>query len=64
MTTILRTPKAWPSILLARAGLKDPTDLDAAVNAGAFAGLRKALHDLGPTGVIATLAASGLRGRG
>jgi NADH:ubiquinone oxidoreductase subunit F (NADH-binding) len=64
MTTILRTPKSWPSILLARAGAKDPTDLDAAVKAGAFDGLRKAVHDLGPTGVIATLAASGLRGRG
>jgi NADH:ubiquinone oxidoreductase subunit F (NADH-binding) len=64
MTTILRTPKGWPSILLARAGEKDPTDLDAAVKAGAFDGLRKAVHDLGPTGVIATLAASGLRGRG
>jgi len=64
MTTILRTPKGWPSILLARAGAKDPTDLDAAVKGGAFGGLRKAVHDLGPTGVIATLAASGLRGRG
>ena len=64
MTTILRTPKGWPSILLARAGAKDPTDLDAAVKAGAFGVLRKAVHDLGPTWVIATLAASGLRGRG
>jgi NADP-reducing hydrogenase subunit HndC len=64
MTTILRTPKGWPSILLARAGAKDPTDLDAAVAAGAFAGFRKVVHDLGPTGVIATIAASGLRGRG
>jgi len=64
MTIILRTPKAWPSILLARAGAKDPTDLDAAVKAGAFVGLRKALHDLGPNAVIATIAASGLRGRG
>ena len=49
MTTILRTPKSWPSILLARAGAKDPTDLDAAVKAGAFAGLRTALHDLART---------------
>ena len=64
MTTILRTPRAWPSILLARAGAKDPTDLDAAVAAGAFEGLRKAVHDLGPTGVTAAIAASGLRGRG
>jgi NADH:ubiquinone oxidoreductase subunit F (NADH-binding) len=64
MTTILRTPKGWPSILLARAGAKDPTDLDAAVAGGAFVGLRKAVHDLGPTGVTATIAAAGLRGRG
>jgi NADH:ubiquinone oxidoreductase subunit F (NADH-binding) len=64
MTMILRTPKSWPSILLGRAGAKDPTDLDAAVKAGAFAGLRTALHDLGPTAIMATIAASGLRGRG
>jgi NADH:ubiquinone oxidoreductase subunit F (NADH-binding) len=64
MTTILRTPKGWPSILLARAGAKDPTDLDAAMAAGAFSGFRRAVHDLGPTGIIATISASGLRGRG
>jgi len=64
MTTILRTPKGWPSILLARAGAKDPTDLDAAVAAGAFVGFRRAIHDLGPTRITATIAASGLRGRG
>jgi NADH:ubiquinone oxidoreductase subunit F (NADH-binding) len=64
MTTILRMPKGWPSILLARAGAQDPTDLDAAVKAGAFVGLRKAFHDLGPTAVIATIGASRLRGRG
>ncbi len=38
--------------------------LDAAVAAGAFDGLRRAVHDLGPTGTIAEIAASGLRGRG
>ena len=42
----------------------DPWDLDAAVRAGAFEGLRAAVRDLGPTGTIATIAASGLRGRG
>jgi NADH:ubiquinone oxidoreductase subunit F (NADH-binding) len=42
----------------------DPADLDAAVAAGAFAGLRLALHDLGPTGTTATIGAAGLRGRG
>ena len=64
MTTILRTPAAWPRILLARAGAADPTDLDAAVRAGAFEGLKRAVRDLGATGTIATIAGSGLRGRG
>jgi NADH:ubiquinone oxidoreductase subunit F (NADH-binding) len=64
MTTILRTPKGWPAILLSRAGTKDPTDLDDAVKGGAFNGLRRAVHDLGPTVVTAMISASGLRGRG
>ncbi len=64
MTDLLRTPAAWPKILLARADATDPTDLDAAVAAGAFEGLRIAIRDLGPTATIATIAASGLRGRG
>ncbi|HUP55634.1 MAG TPA: hypothetical protein VM408_09020, partial [Methylomirabilota bacterium] len=64
MTELLRTPADWPTILLARSGAKDPTDLDAAVAAGAFAGLRRAIRDLGPTAIIATVAESGLRGRG
>jgi NADH:ubiquinone oxidoreductase subunit F (NADH-binding) len=63
MATILRTPKSWPAILL-RADHADPLDLAAAQAAGAFTGLRRAVHDLGPTGTIATIAASGLRGRG
>ena len=64
MTAILPTPKGWPSILLARRGAADPTDLDAAVSAGAFEGLRKAIRELGPEGTIAEVDASGLRGRG
>ena len=60
----LTTPAEWPTILLGRADAADPTDLDAATRAGAFDGLRTAIRDLGPTGVIATIAASGLRGRG
>lgn len=63
MTKILRTPKAWPSILLARAGAPG-ADLAAATEAGAFAGLRRAVHDLGPTGIVAEVAAARLRGRG
>ena len=62
--TLLKTPTAWPVILLERAGATDPLDLDAAVEAGAFEGLRVAIRDLGPTATIATVAASGLRGRG
>ena len=85
MTTILRTPKGWPSLLLARsrpdAGAgrgrgrpgagktpdlaADPAAaLDTAVAAGAFEGLKRAVHDLGRAGTIATVADSGLRGRG
>ena len=63
-TTLLKTPKAWPKILLERAGAADPLDLDAAAAAGAFGGLHKAIRDLGPTATIATVGASGLRGRG
>lgn len=64
MTAILRTPVDWPAILLPRDEPADPLDLDAARERGAFAGLRRALHDLGATGTIATVASSGLRGRG
>ena len=64
MTSILATPKDWPSVLLARAGAKDPTDLDEALEAGAFEGLRRAIRELGPEGTIAEVQASGLRGRG
>jgi NADH:ubiquinone oxidoreductase subunit F (NADH-binding) len=65
-TAFLRTPRDWPAILTGRvAAIKaDPADLDAATRAGAFEGLRTAVRDLGATGTIATLAASGLRGRG
>lgn len=64
MTRIIPTLAAWPSILLARADAPDPLDLDAAVAAGAFEGLRIAIRDLGATGTIATIADSRLRGRG
>ncbi len=64
MSRLLATPAGWPSILLSNATAADPTDLDAAVRRGAFDGLKRAIRDLGATGVIATVAASGLRGRG
>jgi len=63
VTTILRTPRAWPAILLPR-GVADPLDLDEARKGGAFEGLRRALLDLGGPGTISAVAASGLRGRG
>ncbi len=64
VTDLLKTPAAWPRILLARADAKDPTDLDAAVKAGAFEALRRAIRELGRTAMTATIAASALRGRG
>src|ERR1700741_3454934 len=64
MTNLLKTPAAWPRILLAHADAKDPTDLDAAVAAGAFDALRRSIRDLGGAATIALIAASGLRGRG
>jgi NADP-reducing hydrogenase subunit HndC len=60
MANLLPTPEDWPHILFER----KTANLRAAVKAGAFAGLRKAVTELGPTGVIATVTASGLRGRG
>ncbi len=62
--TILKTPKDWPAILLPRTAPADATDLDAAMTAGAFSGLRLAMRDLGATGTTAAIGASGLRGRG
>ena len=64
MVNRLSTPAKWPAILLERADAADPTNLDAAAAAGAFEALRRAIRDLGATGTIATVAASGLRGRG
>ena len=64
MSAILPTPRGWPSILLARRGAADPTDLDAAVATGAFEGLRRAIRELGSAGTLAEVESSGLRGRG
>ncbi|HET7727247.1 MAG TPA: NADH-ubiquinone oxidoreductase-F iron-sulfur binding region domain-containing protein [Candidatus Limnocylindrales bacterium] len=66
MTSLLRTPAAWPRVLLGRADAlaQDPFDIEAATQAGAFRALRTVVRDLGPTGTIAAVAASGLRGRG
>ena len=66
MTTFLATPREWPQVVLGRrdAIAADAFGLDAAVRAGAFEGLRRGVRDLGATGTIATVASSGLRGRG
>jgi NADH:ubiquinone oxidoreductase subunit F (NADH-binding) len=66
MASFLTTPRDWPQVLTGRVGdlAADPTDLDAAVRAGAFEALRTAIRDLGATGTIATIASAGLRGRG
>ncbi len=64
MTKILRSSRKWPAILLPEAGAGDPLDIDRARDRGSFVGLRRSLHDIGGTGTIAMIAASGLRGRG
>ncbi|MEI8332585.1 MAG: NADH-ubiquinone oxidoreductase-F iron-sulfur binding region domain-containing protein [Chloroflexota bacterium] len=64
MTTLLSTLGGTPRLLTAGFGAPDPTDLDAAVASGAFAGLKRAVREHGPTDTIAQLRVSGLRGRG
>jgi NADH:ubiquinone oxidoreductase subunit F (NADH-binding) len=64
MAATLRTPAAWPRILLARTDAGNPADLDAAVAAGAFDALRRVIRDLGGTATIAAISGAGLRGRG
>ncbi len=64
MTEILQAPSGWPAILFSRRGAPDATDLAAAVRAGAFGGLTRAVRELGPAAPIAELEASRLRGRG
>ena len=66
MGAFLTTPRGWPAVLTGHVAAldADPSDLDVAVRAGAFDGLRTAVRDLGATGTLATVAASGLRGRG
>jgi NADH:ubiquinone oxidoreductase subunit F (NADH-binding) len=64
MTSLLKTPAAWPRPMLGKAPAGDSVDLDAAVKAGAFDGLKKAVRTLAPAAVVAEIRASGLRGRG
>jgi NADH:ubiquinone oxidoreductase subunit F (NADH-binding) len=64
MVKLLKTPAAWPTILLERVEAADPTDLDAASRAGAFDGLRRVIRNFGATATIATISGAKLRGRG
>ncbi len=61
---ILATPARWPRLLLPTPPAAHPADLTAAVEAGAFAGLRTAVEELKAEGVIWAIAVSGLRGKG
>ncbi|HJX68264.1 MAG TPA: hypothetical protein VJ258_06050, partial [Candidatus Limnocylindrales bacterium] len=61
---VLATPTRWPRFLLPEPPAANPVDLDAAVEAGAFAGLRVAVLELGAEGVMQAIGESGLRGRG
>jgi NADH:ubiquinone oxidoreductase subunit F (NADH-binding) len=61
---LLKTPAAWPTILLERVDAVDPTDLDAASRAGAFDGLRRVIRNFGATATIAMISGAKLRGRG
>jgi NADH:ubiquinone oxidoreductase subunit F (NADH-binding) len=62
--TVLATPSRWPRFLLPEPPAADPLDLEAALAAGAFAGLRAAVEELHADGVISAVVESGLRGRG
>jgi NADH:ubiquinone oxidoreductase subunit F (NADH-binding) len=64
MSELLQTPTSWPRILLERAAAIDPSDLDAAVRAGAYEALKTAVRAMTPGAVAGAVSASGLRGRG
>ena len=51
-------------VLLERCGVIDPTDIGAAIDAGAYAALAQAIDIADPTRVLAEVRASGLEGRG
>jgi NADH-quinone oxidoreductase subunit F len=67
VTTFLATPTDWPKILTGGpepAARAQASNLDAAMERGAFGGLRIAIEELGPDGTIAAIDRAGLRGRG
>jgi NADH:ubiquinone oxidoreductase subunit F (NADH-binding)/(2Fe-2S) ferredoxin/Pyruvate/2-oxoacid:ferredoxin oxidoreductase delta subunit len=51
-------------VILRNCGRIEPTDILAAIRAGAYAGLAKVLAGMSPEAVIEEITASGLRGRG
>jgi NADH:ubiquinone oxidoreductase subunit F (NADH-binding) len=67
VTAILKTPTAWPAILLRREGSEaggDPKRAGGRAPTATFDGLRRTVRELGGQGTIALLAEAGLRGRG
>jgi NADH:ubiquinone oxidoreductase subunit F (NADH-binding) len=60
---VLATPAKWPRVLIPATPPAKPGNLEAAVKAGAFAALRRAVTELGPTATIAEVTKSELRGR-
>ncbi|HEV2005149.1 MAG TPA: hypothetical protein VGQ85_00925, partial [Candidatus Limnocylindrales bacterium] len=66
MTAILKTPAAWPAILLRRDGVEAGAEQKrgAEAKSSTFDGLRRTVRELGGQGTIALLAEAGLRGRG
>jgi NADH:ubiquinone oxidoreductase subunit F (NADH-binding) len=63
---VLPSPEKWPKLLLPDRGAAGtfPTDIDAALSQGAFAGLTAAVKSMTAGEIVAALLASGLRGRG
>jgi len=62
--TVLATPARWPRLLLPDAAPSKPADLDAAIKDGAWVSFTKVIEEMGVAATIATVARSGLRGRG
>jgi NADH:ubiquinone oxidoreductase subunit F (NADH-binding) len=61
---VLSTPARWPRLLLPVVPQAKPADMDAALKAGAWTAFTKAVGEMGAAATIATVAQSGLRGRG
>jgi NADH:ubiquinone oxidoreductase subunit F (NADH-binding) len=62
--TVLAIPEKWPHLLLPAQVAGRPSDLDAALARGTFKGLNEAVKSMTAGEIVATMLASGLRGRG